>query len=210
MLLAAGEGAQRTFSGRPPGFWGRDEIGSQGGSAATESPELLLSPPLLHPLASPHNFTSLPLPHLSQVSGIHWLRAHPSHVPSYSTSLPPSHRAGQAAEATAGYVGDYLHDICQMLAKTNTVRRNEVGGSSVTTVSGLGLHLLRDAGRQSVLVCDVRTCSVPPAPHSTPRSRPEDLVRNAAQAAAEANIGFAGENALFCWQVCSASSPCCS
>jgi len=41
----------------------------------------------------------------AKVSGIHWLRGHPS----------------QAAEATAGYVGKYSDDICTMLAKTGSV-----------------------------------------------------------------------------------------
>lgn len=41
----------------------------------------------------------------AKVSGIHWLRGHPS----------------KAAEATAGYVGPYTDDICTMLSKTGTV-----------------------------------------------------------------------------------------
>jgi len=41
----------------------------------------------------------------AKVSGIHWLRAHPSH----------------AAEVTAGYHGSYLDAVCEILAKTRSV-----------------------------------------------------------------------------------------
>lgn len=41
----------------------------------------------------------------AKVSGIHWLRAHPSH----------------AAEETAGYHANYLDRVCAMLAKTKSV-----------------------------------------------------------------------------------------
>jgi beta-amylase len=52
-----------------------------------------------------------------KVSGIHWLRAHPSH----------------AAEATAGYVGTYLDAVCTMLKQVPGG-----GGGRLVVVVGVG------------------------------------------------------------------------
>mmetsp|Transcript_28084 Transcript_28084/g.67475 ORF Transcript_28084/g.67475 Transcript_28084/m.67475 type:complete len:549 (-) Transcript_28084:61-1707(-) len=89
----------------------------------------------------------------TKVSGIHWLRGHPS----------------RAAEATAGYCGDYLQCVCEMLAETNSVL-------------DFTCFEMRDA-LQSWFA----------------DSRPQELVQSAAAASTRCGIEFAGENALYCW-----------
>jgi len=90
----------------------------------------------------------------AKVSGIHWLRGHDSH----------------AAEATAGYVGDYLNDFARMMAKTNTV---------------LDFTCFEMQDRTQAWWAF---------------SRPQGLVADAGMAARDAGIEFAGENALHCWE----------